>query len=167
MTYAWDVATPLLVAAITAVVVYGRRARERERLRDGKLDRIIAVFEGSDRDLITGRAAEPGLAEQLAVIREQLHRNGGTTLRDAVTRIEIAVDDLRAAQITAGRRTVVVETLLRQHMRDGQQLLGVGQRNDDALVAALRAAGIAVPDPEPLPDVTFVLPDDEKHQEGH
>lgn len=168
-----EYALDLLVAIASTVVLalggafwrWTRQARARERRRDDNIDRIISVFEGTTADPIRNLPPSAGLLAQLDGIREQLHRNGGTTLRDAVTRIEIAVDDLRAAQITAGRRTVVVETLLRQHMRDGQELLEVGQRNDDRLWAALRDHGIDIDDPEPLPPVILTMPDDEKSQE--
>ncbi len=174
--YALDL---LVTIASTVVLALGaafwrwtRQARARERRRDDNIDRIISVFEGTTADPIRNLPPSAGLLAQLDGIREQLHRNGGTTLRDAVSRVELQVDEIRVAQLKETRQAALdrhrartIEALLRQHMRDGQELLEVGQRNDDRLWAALRGHGIDIDDPEPLPPVILTMPDDEKSQE--
>jgi hypothetical protein len=169
MEHLWNLGGPLVVALIVALAGAYVRSERTGRERDRKLDAIIAVFEGQSADPITGRHSTVGLVDQVTEIQEQLRRNGGTTLRDSVSRIEVGLADVRDTQLSTmqqaaadRRRQAMIEELLRKHMRDGKTLLEVGQHNDDLLWSALRAAGISIADPVPLPDATLVLPEDEQ-----
>ena len=103
-----DVAFGLVTMASAIVTVGGPllvvawvKDRNAARLRDRKLDRVIAVHEGIPADSITGQPARPGLIERMdtqdvrlddlarktAVTYEQVATtNGGSTLLDKVNR---------------------------------------------------------------------------------
>jgi len=67
---------------------------------------------------------------QLAMA-EQHENNGGTSLRDAVDRIE--------------HNSQAIQRLLIDHLEDGTDLMNIGVENDKRLYEALEEAGIKVP----------------------
>ena len=101
MEHLWDVGTPLLVAAVVALVGYvvrlSRAARRRERERDDKIDRLVTVFlEGTPPDPFTGVRRQPSVVEQLA----QLDK-----LWEAVARTDVNVAEIRTGLIDASRES--------------------------------------------------------------
>lgn len=94
----WDLLIPLAVAAIIAGVGWlircTRLARQRERARDVKLDRLVQVFlEGTPADPFSGTASVPSVVAQLGEI---------TALRTAITRLDFSVGELRESNVSAG-----------------------------------------------------------------
>jgi hypothetical protein len=77
-----------------------------------------------------------GLEERQIAIENEQKPNGGSSLRDVVDRVD--------------ERTAITESLVRQHLEDGRNLLDVGLENDKSLWDALRAAGIEIEDYKPL-----------------
>ena len=164
------VVTGLLVVMVPAAMALlwraGLKSRRRETERDATLARLVDVFlDGTPPDRFTGRPAVPSVVQQLNEIQEQLHRNGGTTLRDAVARTETHVSEIRVSMTEAARqasadqrRARVIEALLRKHMEDGTYLLEVGRKNDGILWGALRGHGIELEDPIPIPDAVLRMP---------
>lgn len=94
----WDLLIPLAVAAIIAGVGWlircTRLARQRERARDVKLDRLVQVFlEGTPADPFSGTASVPSVVAQLGEIG---------SLRTAITRLDFSVGELRESNVAAG-----------------------------------------------------------------
>jgi hypothetical protein len=163
----------LVIAAVLAMagaltrLVRVLRSREtaqraREAARDDKIGRILEGFEGAPANRYTGQAALPGIGERLGALEEQLGRNGGTTVGDAVARTEHHVAEIRVLQLAqqevvnaVARRVERTEGLVVQHLADGRVLLSTGLANDAILWAALRAHGIEIADPFPFPEVDF------------
>ena len=77
-----------------------------------------------------------GLEDRQIANENELKPNGGSSLRDVLDRVD--------------ERTAVTESLVRQHLEDGRNLLDVGLENDKNLWDALGAAGIEIEDYKPL-----------------
>lgn len=85
-----------------------------------------------------GHEATPGVVARITAMEEQLTNNGGSSMKDAVDRIE-----RRGHAIE--RRSMIIERLLREHLEDGRALLEVGLENDRELWKALAELGLDVP----------------------
>ena len=81
----------------------------------------------ADRPGVPGHA---GVMARMHRMEAEQHTNGGTSMRDALDRID--------------ERSANIESLVRQHMQDGRNLLDVGLKNDKNLWDGLEAAGIKI-----------------------
>jgi len=105
----------------------------------------VSRFLGKAGDFFSdwnGEAARPGVPghagvmERIYGIENQQTSNGGTSMRDAVDRVD--------------ERTAIIESLVRQHLEDGRELLDSGLKNDKNLWDGLAKAGIEIADYIPL-----------------
>jgi hypothetical protein len=80
-----------------------------------------------DRPGVPGHA---GVMARMQRMEAENYTNGGASLRDAIDRID--------------ERSANIESLVRQHMQDGRNLLDVGLKNDKNLWDGLDKAGIKI-----------------------
>ena len=114
----------LLIALSTAAIIAGMgylirylRARgSAERDRDHKLDRILIAFEGAPADPLAGTPARVGVLDRIGAIEAQLERNGGSTMRDAIARLEVAGATAKALQDADRLRLERIERLMSIHL---------------------------------------------------
>ncbi len=70
-------------------------------------------------DTAASRAALPGLTERMAALEAQMRPNGGTSLRDQVTRIETRQIEFRSRMDAMGQDVVELKD---ETVRQGQRL---------------------------------------------
>lgn len=86
----WVAVGGVLGAAISALMLAGMVGRPLRRLTR-QLDDFRDDWYGEPAR--PGRDAVPGVPERLARIEQEFRTNGGSTLRDAVGRLETRLDD--------------------------------------------------------------------------
>lgn len=116
MSSLWDVAAPLIVACLLGALGWGlryaRQARQRERDRDAKLDRLVLVFlEGTPADPFTGTPAGPSVVTRLGEL---------DSLQRSLRHVEDAVNQLRASSVDHGRALAELQAKV-DGLTDGQR----------------------------------------------
>lgn len=108
-------AAAIIGAAGYAIRYLRGRARD-DRHRDAKLDRILIAFEGAPADPLSGTPARTGVLDRIGAIEAQLERNGGSTMRDAIARLEVAGGTAKALQDADRQRLERIERLMSIHL---------------------------------------------------
>lgn len=85
-------------------------------------------------------------AADVAAVRSELTRNGGSSTKDAVHQAA------RSAEAAAAE-TTEVKNLLKRHMENGIDIMAVGRHNDGQMIAAVESLGGEVTDLREYPPV--------------
>ena len=109
-------AAAAIIGAAGYLVRYLRTRSTDEHRRDDKLDRILVAFEGSPADPLAGTPARRGVLDRIGAIEVQLERNGGSTMRDAIARLEVGLGSARALADSDRQRLERIERLMSIHL---------------------------------------------------
>lgn len=105
------------------------------------------------RPATPGRSAEPGVLERLNRIDGELNHNGGSSIKDAVAAISVAIVDLREQVDRMEARQIEVGKISEANSRTGKDAIERGNYNARLMWDAMRKHGMDVAEPLPYREV--------------